>query len=143
MTETGWTLESWIEHSLALREADARLDAERDRRYSEVKEAEEKALKVKEKADELALNLQRETQTYKDEKANDLRQQIDRTAATFATKDDVAALADRVELAIAPLRDARAQGTGASANRIDTRAVVFALLVIAVSVVAAISPHIR
>ena len=71
----------------ALRESEARflaerdrryheVSAERDQRYAEVKAAEEKALKVKETADLKALDLASQIQTYKDEKANELREQI-------------------------------------------------------------------
>lgn len=78
---------------------------ERDRRYTEVKNAEEKALKIKEEADKVALDLARQIQTYKDEKANELREQINRERLEYASKDDLKALAEKVELALKPLQE--------------------------------------
>jgi hypothetical protein len=72
------------EHLEALRQAD-------DRRYAEVNVEKEKALKIKETADLAALQLAREIQTYKDEKANELREQINSERGLYATKDDLAA----------------------------------------------------
>jgi hypothetical protein len=64
------------EHLEALRGADKELAAERDRRYTEVSIEREKALKIKEVADHSALELARQIQTYKDEKNNELQEQI-------------------------------------------------------------------
>jgi len=72
------------EHLEAMRQAD-------DRRYAEVNVEKEKALKIKETADLAALQLAREIQTYKDEKANELREQINSERGLYATKDDLAA----------------------------------------------------
>ena len=64
-------------HLLALQEERDKFNHERDRRYAEVTQEREKALKIKEVADLAALQLAREIQTYKDEKANELRTQIE------------------------------------------------------------------
>lgn len=85
----GWTLEAFITHMKALREADTALDMERDRRYKEVNIEKEKALKIKEMADLAALGLAREIQTYKDEKANQLREQINSERGIYATKAEI------------------------------------------------------
>jgi mevalonate kinase len=77
------------EHINALRVADQRFDAERDRRITEVGQEREKALKIKETADANALELAREIQKYKDAKANDLREQINSERGLYATKEDV------------------------------------------------------
>jgi len=76
-------------HLEALRDADARFNEERDRRYSEVNIEREKALKIKETADLAALQLAREIQTYKDEKANELREQINSERGLYATNRDI------------------------------------------------------
>lgn len=60
-----------------------------DQRYSEVNTEKEKALKIKESADENALKLAREIQTYKDEKANELREQINSERGLYATNRDI------------------------------------------------------
>jgi hypothetical protein len=109
-TTNGWTIDTYAAHMAALREADERLAAEkerfseeRDRRYSEVNIEREKALKIKEEADKAALGLAREIQSYKDEKANQLREQIGAERGTYATKDDLAAAVREMTVAIAPL----------------------------------------
>jgi hypothetical protein len=91
------------EHLQALREADLRFDAERDRRYTEVSQEREKALKIKEEADKAALGLAREIQTYKDEKANELREQISRERGMYVTQNDLKGAVDKIEATIAPL----------------------------------------
>jgi len=77
------------EHLEALRAADMRFNEERDRRYAEVNVEREKALKIKETADLAALQLAREIQTYKDEKANELREQINSERGLYATNKDI------------------------------------------------------
>jgi len=77
------------EHLAALRDADRRFEDERDRRYTEVNIEREKALKIKETADLAALQLAREIQTYKDEKANELREQISSERGLYATNKDI------------------------------------------------------
>jgi hypothetical protein len=77
------------EHLAALREADLRFNEERDRRYAEVNIEREKALKIKETADLAALGLAREIQNYKDEKANELREQISSERGLYATNKDI------------------------------------------------------
>ena len=80
----GWTLDTLQEHFKALDLANEKFFAERDRRYSEVNIEREKALKIKEEADKAALGLAREIQSYKDEKANQLREQIASERGTYA-----------------------------------------------------------
>ena len=67
---------------------------ERDRRYAEVDQEREKALKIKEEADRNALVLAREIQTYKDEKANELREQISGERGLYVTKSELASVAE-------------------------------------------------
>lgn len=83
-------------HSDALRAADAKFHAERDRRYSEVNIEKEKALKIKETADLAALGLAREIQTYKDEKANQLREQINSERGSYLNRTEAKPLFDYV-----------------------------------------------
>ncbi len=91
-----WTLEAYIEHNEALRLAEERFQAERDRRYSEVKSAEAMALRIKEEADKTALGLQRDNQQYRDEKGNELRAQIERERGTYITRAEFKPVADYV-----------------------------------------------
>jgi SMC interacting uncharacterized protein involved in chromosome segregation len=91
------------EHWEALEAANEKFMAERDRRYSEVNIEREKALKIKEEADKAALGLAREIQSYKDEKANQLREQISSERGSYATKEDLAASFRELTAAINPL----------------------------------------
>jgi len=93
------------EHLAAVRESDLRFEAERDRRYAEVNLEREKALKIKETADLAALELAREIQTYKDEKANELRSQIERERGTYVTQEQLTAMAREYMAALKPLNE--------------------------------------
>ena len=99
---TGETV-SVLVHIAALRAADKELQAERDRRYAEVAEQRDKALKIKEEADKVALDLARQIQTYKDEKANELRSQIERERGSYATQQDLRGLAEKMEATFGPV----------------------------------------
>ena len=77
------------EHFKTIISANERFQQERDRRYAEVNIEREKALKIKETADLAALQLAREIQTYKDEKANELREQINSERGLYATNRDL------------------------------------------------------
>jgi hypothetical protein len=88
-TAGGWTVETLKQHFDALRSADSRFLDERDRRYTEVSVEREKALKIKDEADKAALGLAREIQTYKDEKANELREQIGSERGLYPTKSEL------------------------------------------------------
>lgn len=106
---------------LALRGADDRWQAERDRRYAEVKAAEEKALKVKEAADDRALQLAREIQTYKDEKANELREQIASERGIYVTRAELASAVRELQASIKPLTEYASGSTGRTAGALEYR----------------------
>jgi hypothetical protein len=112
------TLREYFE---ALRAADATLAAERDRRYTEVGTEREKALKIKEAADTVALDLARRIQEYKDEKANELREQISQERGIYATKADLANAVREMTAAIRPLADYVSAQQGRSGGEADTR----------------------
>ena len=116
-----------------------RFDKERDRRYAEVQSEREKALKIKEEADRMALGLAREIQIYKDEKANELRSQIESERGSYLTREEYiiqhTALIDKLETAVRPLNEfmsqqrGRSSGIGASSNA------VYLALILAVSII--------
>jgi hypothetical protein len=91
------------EHLQAIRALEHELGEERDRRYAEVNIEREKALKIKETADLAALQLAREIQTYKDEKANELRSQIERERGDYPTRGELASAVEKLEAMIKPL----------------------------------------
>jgi hypothetical protein len=76
----------WYEKVRALED---KFHNERDRRYTEVSAERAKALQIKEAGDAKALELAREIQDYKDEKANQLRTQIEAERGSYATKDEI------------------------------------------------------
>jgi len=77
------------DHLAALRAADIRFLEERDRRYHEVNVEREKALKIKEEADRRALELAREIQAFRDEKANGLLELVKSERGSYATNKDL------------------------------------------------------
>jgi len=81
-------------------DADQKIFAERDRRYAEVASEREKALKIKEEADKNALLLARDIQTYKDEKANELRSQIERERGSYVTKTELISAVKEIDTKI-------------------------------------------
>ena len=136
------------EYFEALRRADEKYERakekfedERDRRYSEVALEREKALKIKEEADKAALGLAREIQQYKDEKANELREQINSERGLYATKGDVTSAVEKVEASIKPLAEyvtaqqggPRAITSGTLLTAIGAFATVLTIIAIAVS----------
>src|SRR5580704_10281010 len=108
----GWTISTYAIHMEAMRAADLRFDTERDRRYAEVNAEKEKALKIKETADLAALGLAREIQTYKDEKANELREQISNERGLYASKTDLQAAVEKIEAMLKPLIEQMNRGVG-------------------------------
>ena len=116
---SGWTIDTLAAYSEAMREMQDRIDAERDRRYADVALEREKALKIKEEADKAALALAREIQTYKDEKANELREQINSERGLYATKGDLVAVTEKMEATLRPLQEYvatdRGRGAGSAA----------------------------
>lgn len=100
-------------------DADDRFQSERDRRYAEVALEREKALKIKEQADRDALGLAREIQTYKDEKANELREQISRERGEYVTQSQLKGVADKLEATLKPVLDFVASQQGRSSGRLS------------------------
>lgn len=113
------------EHLEILRVADQSLITERDRRYAEVNVEKEKALKIKETADLAALQLAREIQTYKDEKANELREQINRERGLYVTRDELASAVRELQATIKPLTEYAnsdaGRNIGAAGSRTEQR----------------------
>ena len=101
--ESGWTIDTLRLYTEAMLRADGRFNEERDRRYTEVALEREKALKIKETADLAALQLAREIQTYKDEKANELRAQIENERGSYASKDDLRQAVEKIEVTLGPV----------------------------------------
>lgn len=112
-------------NTITLREYLEALQVERELRYQQRYEAQESAMKaafaaaevaraIKDQGDRDALVLAREIQTYKDEKANNLRDQITGERGLYATKQDLKAATDKIEVAIAPVLNQLALQQGRS-----------------------------
>ena len=123
-----WTIESYAIYNTALRVADKELYAEKvlhlaevvelnDRRYGEVGIEKEKALKIKEIADLSALELARESQVYKDERNDTMREQNLKDNGIYATRDDLADVVKGMEKALKPLVDFVSSQQGAASGR--------------------------
>jgi hypothetical protein len=140
---SGWTVDTYAAHMDALAALRAEHDREvhvwrekfeneRDRRLTEVAIEREKALKIKETADLAALSLAREIQDYKDEKANELREQISGERGLYASKEDLTALGAKLEAMIRPLAEyiagAQGRGSGSATTWAAVGAIIFVVL---------------
>ncbi len=110
-----------IDYLLAVRAGDKALGEERDRRYAEVNVEKEKALKIKETADLAALQLAREIQTYKDEKANELREQISSERGLYVTRNELASAVRELQASIKPLTEYTVSDAGRNAGAVGQR----------------------
>ena len=93
----GWTLRTLAIHQDALRAADETLALERDRRYAEGASLRAEALKIKETADLAALTLARESQTYKEQQADAMRDKTLGESGLYATTTSVNKMFDDVK----------------------------------------------
>jgi vacuolar-type H+-ATPase subunit H len=120
--DQGWTVQTLFLYFEALRQADNRLrDALRDS-DTKLREADQRALTIKETADSEARKLSRADQTYKDEQANKLREQIASERNLYVRQEDLAAVVERVDALIKPMtafmsaQAGRSQGFGSAGN---------------------------
>ncbi|TFB96515.1 MULTISPECIES: hypothetical protein [unclassified Cryobacterium] len=91
-----WTIDTYATHAEAMRLADERFNDERDRRYTEVNIEKEKALKIKETADLAALSLARESQTYKEQQNDALRDKNLSESGIYATNSSLNQLGEEI-----------------------------------------------
>jgi Tfp pilus assembly PilM family ATPase len=131
MGDKGWaidTLKVLIDererYAAELSKREEKFQTERDRRYTELSIEREKALKIKETADLAALQLAREIQVYKDEKANELRSQIERERGSYLTREEFNIqynnLSQKLDSAIKPLNDFVAANQGERIGKSDS-----------------------
>jgi len=98
-----WSVQAYIIHNEAMRAASQRFNDERDRRYAEVNVEKEKALKIKETADLAALSLARESQVYKDQQADVMREKNLAASGIYATNADLANVVEKMEKTLKPI----------------------------------------
>ena len=111
-----WTIETYAAYSEALRAADRRFNDERDRRYTEVNIEKEKALKIKETADLAALSLARESQTYKEQQNDALRDKNLSESGVYATNASLSKVADDIRASTEASIQSLANATSKSIN---------------------------
>ena len=101
--DKGWTIKTYVMHNEAMRAVQEKLNTEQDRRYAEVNIEKEKALKIKETADLAALSLARESQVYKDQQADVMREKNLAASGVYATNSDLTTAVDKIEKALKPV----------------------------------------
>ena len=101
------------EHIEALRRGDRELAAERDRRYHEVQAERDKAEVIR-----------AATQAYRDEKANELREQINSERIHYASKADLVGAIDTINATLKPLVEFVAVQQGGRQGALDQRSFV-------------------
>jgi len=103
--KTVWTVDTYALHNEAMRAIEVRLQDERDKRHTEGNELRAMALKIKETADEKALELAREAQIYKDARNEIMREQSLKDNGIYATRDDLTNAIQEIRGALQPLSD--------------------------------------
>ena len=98
-----WTLEAFIIHTESMEAMKEKFLDERDRRYTEVGIEREKALRIKETADLAALSLARESQLYKDQQADVMRDKNIAASGIYATNEDLKNMVDKIEKSLKPV----------------------------------------
>lgn len=93
-------MDNFASYIVALREDARRFEEERDRRYTEVNIEREKALKIKETADRDAMALARESQTYKEQQSDILRDKNLAESGVYARTADVDASIEKLGLTV-------------------------------------------
>ena len=160
-TSNGWTIETYAIHSEAMQTAEALHNREMrtaealhnkemrendaqhnkeireadDRRYGEVNVEKEKALKIKETADLTALELARESQVYKDERNDSMREQNLKETGVYATRDDLAVVVESFKKMLKPIEEFVSSLQGATKGSQVTMGKVFASIAAAGTII--------
>ena len=140
---SGWTVETYAIYNGALRSADKELAEERDRRYTEIGIEREKALKIKETADLAALSLARESQTYKEQQNDALRDKNLGESGLYATNSSVTAANEALKTSIAALITDAADARGAGRGNRTGKAELYTIGAIGISAVGALAYLLR
>jgi len=119
-------LGDYIRHNEAMRLAEERFHTERDRRYAEVGIEREKALRIKETADLAALSLARESQVYKDQQADVMREKNLAASGIYATNADLQMMVEKIEKSLKPVFEFVSSQQGMSKNSELTWGKIFA-----------------
>lgn len=140
-TKADWTIATYAIHNEAMRIAENRFQEERDKRYAEGNELRAMALKIKETADAKALDLEKESQAYKEARNDTIREQNLKETGIYATREDLsmafsktekalASVVDEMKMALKPVMEHIAADKGAtmSTNKLYTGITILILL---------------
>lgn len=141
MSKPIWTVDTYVLHNEAMRIANERFQDERDKRYAEGNELRAMALKIKETADAKALELDKESQTYKEARNDAMREQSLKETGVYATHTDLAKVFEKTEKQLAdvmdemrrifkPMMDHVAEGKGATMSQTKLYAGIAILVII-------------
>lgn len=119
---------TYAAHNEAMRMYEQRFQDERDRRYAEVNVEKEKALKIKETADLAALSLARESQVYKDQQADVMREKNLAASGVYATNADLTAVVDKIEKALKPVFEFISSQQGVNVGSTTTKGELYAMI---------------
>lgn len=167
--EQGWTCETYVMHNEAMRISDrdhneemrktsvAHLEAMRaadDRRYAEVNVEKEKALLIKTTADDEAMRLARESQVYKDQQTDVMREKNLSASGVYATNADLAAIVtatnanltavvDKIEKSLKPVFEFVSSQQGIDRGSADSSLKIYTIMGIMVAASVLIGYFIR
>lgn len=115
-----------------------RFEEERDRRYTELRAADQRALQIAEQKDDKALVLAAQLQAEKDERRNDILERWSEDRGTFVTKDEYAAAHQTLVEKFEDLKARLDKGTGGLAALGGGWQVILGLALVAVAIYAAL-----
>jgi CHASE3 domain sensor protein len=99
----------------------------------ELREADQRALSIKETADLAALELARDHQRYRDEQANNLREQINTERGEYVARAELEAAVAKIEAELKPVLTYMASQQGRSAGITALQALLIALATLAIA----------
>jgi len=161
---SGWTVETYAvyneamrvsdrDHSEAMRISDvAHNEAMRsadDRRYAEVNVEKEKALLIKTTADDEAMRLARESQVYKDQQSDAMREKNLAASGIYATNADLSAVtstlnanllavSDKIEKSLKPVFEFVSSQQGVNRGSTDSTSKMYTNIAIICSIIGVI-----
>lgn len=103
-----------------------------------LREADQRALAIKQTADEQALALSREAQHYRDEQANKLRDQINEERGSYLTQDVYTERHEELVRRIGAIEKALAEGGGRDRGKTDSSARLVTMLSLGVGFIGVI-----
>jgi vacuolar-type H+-ATPase subunit E/Vma4 len=103
------------------------------REFDKLREADQRALSIKETADLAALGLAREHQRYRDEQANQLREQINAERLLYVTRPAMEAAVAKIEAELKPVLTYMASQQGRSAGITALQALLIALATLSIA----------